>query len=138
MNEIHSELLRDSLDNMGKAILRLKEGLLESSGKDSGSLLIDGTIQRFEICTDQMWKLFLRALREEKFDVEPSPKKVMQKAYSLEWIDNEKLWIDMLNDRNATSHIYDEKLAKEIHDRIKIYHEQMEEALNKLVQKFKL
>lgn len=33
-------------------------------------------------------------------------------------IDNDKIWINLLEDRNATSHLYSEQIANEIAHRI--------------------
>ncbi len=42
----------------------------------------------------------------------------MRKAFADGIIEDEQLWIDLLNDRNATSHIYDEETAEQIFHRI--------------------
>lgn len=44
-----------------------------------------------------------------------SPKSVMRQAYADGLVDNEQAWIDLLNDRNLTSHIYDEATAARIY-----------------------
>jgi nucleotidyltransferase substrate binding protein (TIGR01987 family) len=49
------------------------------------------------------------------------PKELLKEAYSVNLIDNEQLWAQMLLDRNMTSHTYDEKLADEIYGRIRNY-----------------
>lgn len=47
-----------------------------------------------------------------------TPKEVMQKSYQSRLIDDENVWIAMLKDRNATSHVYSENDAYEIFKRI--------------------
>lgn len=49
------------------------------------------------------------------------PRDVLQQAYAGNLIDDEQLWVSMLTDRNQTSHTYDEDLANQIYERIKIY-----------------
>ena len=39
------------------------------------------------------------------------PKQVLREAYAAELIDDESVWLDMLNARNQTSHIYDDHTA---------------------------
>ena len=39
------------------------------------------------------------------------PKQVLREAYAAELIDSESVWLDMLNARNMTSHIYDDHTA---------------------------
>lgn len=48
-----------------------------------------------------------------------SPKSVLKEAYSSGIIDDEKLWMNMLLDRNATSHMYNQNNAIEICENIK-------------------
>ena len=44
-----------------------------------------------------------------------------QSGLSAGWINEEDLWIQMLDDRNVTSHTYDEPIAVEIYEHIKNY-----------------
>ena len=71
------------------------------------------------------WKLLQALLQREGFDVK-SPREALQKAYKLEWINDQPLWLNMLKDRNMISHTYHEDLAKEIYDRIGSYYHAMQ------------
>jgi nucleotidyltransferase substrate binding protein (TIGR01987 family) len=46
----------------------------------------------------------------------------LKKVYQIGWINEEALWVQMLDDRNATSHTYDEPMAFEIYNNIKSYY----------------
>lgn len=46
------------------------------------------------------------------------PRTIFKKAYANDLISDELVWINLLEDRNSTSHIYNEKLADEIASRI--------------------
>jgi nucleotidyltransferase substrate binding protein (TIGR01987 family) len=46
------------------------------------------------------------------------PRTIFKKAYVNNLISDELVWISLLEDRNSTAHIYNEKLADEIADRI--------------------
>ena len=131
-----NEHLQDSLKNTENALLKLKEALDESADAPLGSLKIDGTIQRFEFCIELMWKMIRRALLAEKMDIPPIPKQVLQKAYAANWISDEAIWLQMLDDRNMTSHTYNQKLAKEIFDRIKTYYPVMQKAYDHLSNRY--
>jgi nucleotidyltransferase substrate binding protein (TIGR01987 family) len=48
-----------------------------------------------------------------------SPKEVLQETYRYGLIEKEELFLNMLEDRNQTSHIYSEDVSKEIFNRIK-------------------
>ena len=127
-----NELAQDSFENVGNALWRLKEALDESEGAVRGSLMIDGTIQRFEFSIELFWKLLRWLLMEQGQEVMPLPKPIMQKAYAVGWLDHETLWLCMLKDRNQTSHTYKQQLAQEIYDRIKMYYPVMQSTYDAL------
>ncbi len=66
------------------------------------------------------WK-FLKDYFSEKGIALNFPKEIIQEAFSVKLIDNEEIWVQMLLDRNMTSHTYDQKLANEIYQRIRKY-----------------
>jgi nucleotidyltransferase substrate binding protein (TIGR01987 family) len=97
--------------SVARAIVKLKLALEQNS---TDELVIDGTIQRFEFCIELFWKMLKRALQEEGIET-GTPREAIQRAYQVKWFDDERLWLQMLHDRNQTSHIYDEEVAKEIY-----------------------
>ena len=61
---------------------------------------------------------------------------VIQQAYQAEMIQNGDVWIQMMLDRNAMSHLYDEEKSREIYNNIKEkYLVQLEELKNFLAPK---
>lgn len=46
------------------------------------------------------------------------PRTIFKKAYVNNLISDDKVWINLLEDRNSTSHIYNENMAKEIAERV--------------------
>ena len=103
-------------DNYKKAVNRL-ESIKEYDETHSDSVR-DGAIQRFEFCIELAWKTIREYLLDQGFSDLNSPKSVMREAYAYHVIDDEKLWISALGDRNLTSHVYDEKTADDIYLRI--------------------
>jgi nucleotidyltransferase substrate binding protein (TIGR01987 family) len=81
---------------------------------------VDATIQRFEFTFELCWK-FLKDYFLERNIILHYPKDVIQQAFAVGLIDDEKSWIGMLRDRNMTSHTYDQSLADEIYGRIQDY-----------------
>ena len=81
---------------------------------------IDATIQRFEFTFELAWK-FLKDYFAERDVILNYPKEVLKEAFGVGLIDDENLWLEMLHDRNMTSHTYDEELADEIYVKIKAY-----------------
>lgn len=78
-----------------------------------------GVIQAFEFTFEQCWKVFQRILVAEGHEAH-SPRESLEGAVKLELIKaaDEETWLQMLRDRNLTSHLYHEKLAAQISDRI--------------------
>lgn len=118
------------LENFIKALKRLKEGLLQYD--DKNELLRDGIIQRFEFTFELAWKTLKEVFEEEGLIGLNSPKSVLKEAYSAAIIEDEKLWMNMLIDRNPTSHMYNENNAIEICENIK---EEYTDALETLKDK---
>lgn len=111
------ELLSNKVENFKKAVDRLSEGILELQANKS-SVVRDGVIQRFEFTTELAWKAAREYLMDQGFVDINSPKSVMKEAFSYGLITDDKIWIQLLNDRNLTSHIYKEEIADEICERI--------------------
>ena len=110
-----SEARMTNLEKFSKALARLSDAVKQPL---SNELTIDGTIQRFEFCFELAWKAQKDMLYTQKGIDVPFPKPVLQEAYKAGWIKNEALWLDMLKDRNNSSHTYNEALAKAIYERI--------------------
>ncbi|MEZ5935925.1 MAG: nucleotidyltransferase substrate binding protein [Alphaproteobacteria bacterium] len=104
-----------SLRNLHRALDRLGEAL---EVPESNTLAIDGTIQRFEFALELFWKTLKRLLAEEGVETS-TPKDTLRKAFQAGWLTDEAAWLQMLSDRNTTSHIYDEETAKRIYDNIR-------------------
>lgn len=109
--------LADSLGNLGRALERLREGL---ESPEPPPLVVDGTIQRFEFVVELFWKTLKRALAAEGIET-TTPREALQKAYQVGWLKDEKTWLSALQDRNETSHLYDEAVAHAIYLRLRTY-----------------
>lgn len=119
-----------SVKKVGDALDRLKEMLEETP--DAKGAVLDSTIQRFEFVIELYWKMLKNILEEEGFVI-ASPRQAFQRAYQSEWIEEEQVWLNMLRDRNLTSHTYDKTLAQEIYQNIKDYYPVLEHTYKKLI-----
>lgn len=116
----------EKLIDFGKALLRLNEAIDESKNNTLSSTLKDGVIQRFEFCYEICWKLIKYYLENEGIQEAKSPKSTFREAFKIGIIQDGEKWIDMLNDRNLTSHVYDEEVAFDIYGKILLtYFKQM-------------
>lgn len=109
---------RTTLAALGRALDRLDEALAEP--ESASKLVIDGTIQRFEFAIELCWKAMKRQLGAEGIAT-ATPKETLRRAFQAGWLDDETLWLDMLLDRNRTTHLYDEAMARLIYQRIRDY-----------------
>jgi nucleotidyltransferase substrate binding protein (TIGR01987 family) len=128
-----SERVEYKLQNFQKAIERLREAVIVAQQFPDNRIIQDGLIQRFEFTFELAWKTSKVKLETQGLNEALSPKAVLKELYSLKWIDDETIWLEMLKDRNMTSHVYDERVADEITDRVmNKYLRAFEELYNKL------
>jgi len=106
-----------ALEKLRKANQRLQESLLVPVSP----VVQDGVIQRFEFTFELSWKTLKIFLREQGIEVY-TPKETLKAAFRARWIGEEKDFLTMLEDRNATSHIYDDQEALLIYQRIQSFH----------------
>lgn len=109
--------LKQKISNYQKSVQRLKEALAEYDANQN-PVIRDGAIQRFEFCAELAWKTTRAYLMDQGFTGIDSPKAVMREAYAFQVIDAPDTWVQILNDRNLTSHVYDETTANAIFRRI--------------------
>ncbi len=94
--------------------------LLEAVAQPPSDLIRDAIIQRFEFTFEVVWKtlkLYLERQGHECGGPRPTFKKAFAEAL-IPTAEESDLWLQMLEDRNLTSHAYDEALARRIHAHI--------------------
>ncbi len=124
--------VNDSLTKLEAALKRLGEALLEDS---SNALIVDGTIRRFEFVFELTWKTLKRALEVEGLICQ-TPRETLKTAYQTGWINTEELWLQMLDDRNLTSHTYEEPTATQIYENIQTYYPELLQLAQFLREKY--
>lgn len=79
-----------------------------------------GVIDKFFIQFELGWKLFKDLLAYEGAPVSASgsPREIIKASYQFFDFVDEGIWLSMLRDRNNTAHVYDEKKALQLIDRI--------------------
>lgn len=91
------------------------------------TLFRDSVIQRFEFTSDLFWKVLKDYLmKKHKIEV-ASPRSTVKESFAQKIIDEQesKIFYDMIDDRNDTSHRYDSMMADEIVQRTRKYHQFM-------------
>jgi len=124
------EVLQDKFKNFSQALRKLEKAIKE----EGYELSLDGTIKRFEFTFEMSWKALKKFLLYEGFDCK-TVRECIKTAFQTGFIKNEDLWLDMLDSRNKSSHIYDEEEAKKIYEKIKNFYveefKKLEEVLKK-------
>lgn len=96
----------------------------------------DGTIQRFEYCTDLIWKVLKIYLEEvEKVEIEnTSPRGILREAVNIKFLSEAegKACMKMVDSRNKTSHIYHAEMAEDIAENISDYYALMKKIIDRL------
>lgn len=106
--------------------------LEEALGVARSDLEVDGALQRFEFTFELFWKTLKLHLEQEGIIV-GTPKQCFKEAYRLGLISDESSALRMLDDRNLTVHLYDQKTSREVFDRIgKHYISLFREALQRI------
>lgn len=109
--------LHEKYEQFEAAVSRLREALEDYRSTPLSSVR-DGVIQRFEFCAELAWKTMREYLLDQGYTEINSPKAVIRQAFAYGMIEDADGWIRLMNDRNLTSHVYDEKTAEEIFRRI--------------------
>ncbi len=78
----------------------------------------DGLIKRFEFTFEMAWKLMMSFEKENGIIGMLGSKDVVRHAVVLGLVDNGEVWMDMIDARNQTSHVYDEETANDVYDSI--------------------
>ncbi|MDD6698001.1 MAG: HI0074 family nucleotidyltransferase substrate-binding subunit [Selenomonas sp.] len=114
------ESMTERMKKTGDALARLHEVAIRDELSD---LERDGFIQRFEFCFEILWKCAKDYLRDVEGLDAASPKKVIRMSREVGLLTDEETEqaLEMANDRNQTSHMYDEQMAIELVERIKGY-----------------
>lgn len=89
----------------------------------------DASIKRFEFAFETFWKA-IRALLEKEGKESNSPRQAFTGAYQLYWIENQQIWIDMIDDRNICVHVYDEAQVDKIFSHFPTYLTEMQKVFD--------
>lgn len=102
---------KQRFQNFEKAITHLEAAL---QLKNPDMLQKAGIIQFFEMSYELAWNTIKDYLEEQGFVDVKSPRSAIKKAFEVGLIDDGHSWMELLLDRNLTSHAYDEEKATEV------------------------
>ena len=105
------------ISQLTQALARLDEALAQP--KDS--FMRDSAIQRFEFTADLAWKV-LQSVLEDKFGIQAnSPKTAVRSSHENGLLVDVNSWLALIDDRNLTSHSYNEEVADKIYTELPRY-----------------
>jgi nucleotidyltransferase substrate binding protein (TIGR01987 family) len=113
---MNKERLFEKLNDYKRASARLNEATKLQIEDD---IIYDGVIQRFVFTFELSWKLMKMFLEYTGITEMKSPRTTIREAFTYGLIEDGEQWIDMMVDRNKTSHLYDEEEAKLIYEKVK-------------------
>lgn len=108
--------MKEKFLNYSKALARLNKALERDKSDD---IVLDAVIQRFEFTYELSWKLIKDYLSYNGIADVRTPREAFKEAFAVGLLNEGDAWIDMLEDRNRTSHTYDEEEARAIYERVK-------------------
>lgn len=73
----------------------------------NGDIVLDVAAKRFEFTYEMAWKALKRVLDYLGIDAR-APRSVFKEAYAQGLLADEQVWLDMIEMRNLSSHVYDE------------------------------
>jgi nucleotidyltransferase substrate binding protein (TIGR01987 family) len=104
----------------------------------NSTLIKAGCIQYFEFCFELGWKACKVVSAEQGLPDCLSPKACLRQAFTLGWIEDEAVWLEMLDARNRMAHTYDARKALQIYESLPQFHAALQKllaTLQSLVQK---
>ncbi len=127
----------DGLYNYRRALDRFCEALDRREtleGEGFGDIFLDLAVKRFEFTFEMAWKAIRRCL--DFLGVEAKyPRACFKEAYAIGLLTNEPVWLEMIEQRNLTSHVYNQEEARGILARLDDYRHNFEELLSRLDEK---
>ena len=109
--------LKERIENFKKAFDILKRSIEAYNNDKKNDVIHMALIQSYEVCFELSWKVLKDYLLTKEIDVK-FPKDVIKEAFSFDVIENGQMWIDMLKDRNVSSHEYNMDKIDEVLERI--------------------
>ncbi len=86
----------------------------------TNEFIVSGIIYKFYIQFEFGWKVLKELLRYEGANqaATGSPREIIKTAYAYFDFIEENIWLEMLRDRNDTTHIYNEEAAQKLVEKI--------------------
>lgn len=127
----------DGLYNFQRALERFSEAIdqrdeLEQRGY--GDIVLDLCTKRFEFTFEMSWKAIKRGL--DYLGIEAAyPRVCFKEAYAIGLINDQDIWIDMIEQRNLSSHVYNQNEVRGLLLKLESYRDNFQLLYQSLEQK---
>ena len=125
-----SNNLSESYNAFKNAFIKLEQFIETDNNSEKDRAAI---IHAFEYTFELWWKSLQKYIETIGTMEQYGPSSSIKTAIQYKVLEDEYEWMDMLRDRNLTSHTYKEDIAKDIYERIKTKHIIL---LKKFIEKF--
>ena len=113
-----------SLEELSKTLVSLEEAL----SVEKTDISRDASIQRFEFCVELSWKSAKKVMGTST----AAPKQVIREMAQSGLIEDVEFWLKSIDQRNLSSHTYNQKLAEEVFAFAKSFLDPAKQLLTKL------
>ena len=96
-------------------LLKARDSLAIALAAPKTDLNRDASIQRFEFTIELAWKTMKRILQYKSILIN-NPRDTVREAAKESLIDDPKAWFVFLENRNLTTHVYNEEIAEKIYN----------------------
>ncbi len=107
---------KDGLYNFSNALKRYEEAVKkydELINEGFGDIYLDLIVKRFEFTYEMSWKALKRYLEFLGFEIK-NPREAFKEGFAQNILNDEKIWLEMIEQINLSSHVYDENEIIEI------------------------
>ena len=100
----------NNLENAHKNLIEMLDLLKQEPSNKAFKLAV---IQSYEMDIELAWKTLKDYLNYLGYKIQ-APREAIKQAFAIEILEDAETWLKMLEDRNLTSHVYDEAKAQEV------------------------
>lgn len=107
--------LKDKIEKQRGSFIKAIDRLEEALEEEKNEFVRDSVVQRFEFSFELGWKLMKMVLNYLGREDCNSPRESIVISAQVKLIDNPEKWLDYLEVRNLSVHMYSENTAEEVY-----------------------
>lgn len=123
-------LLQQQRIDLENILARWQEALVawRATGSDRDR---DSAILRFELAYEVIWKHLQALVREQGLESN-GPRQAFENTFRLGWIEDEVIWAEAVKARNSAVHVYREKFAEALAEKLEPLHAAFTQVVKRL------